>query len=193
MREKIKQDLTNLSICDLCNPGRSGGCDDVFFKLDGKYNEMVLKIPEIKDSHFFKKLWEKHGRKWCDRDDVVTVELLFTIWSKICLKLKSKNQRFVSGEMQLKKIDKYVKTFKDYKALEEEFVLLSSFFSDTTTHLDQVKQKLGLVINKVKSYKNLFNTQQAAQAILELQIALDLQGDFSEIKGIEEVRLIYIL
>lgn len=154
---------------------------------------MVLKIPKIEDSHFFKKLWKKHGRKWRGRDDVVTVELLFTIWSKICLKLKSKNQRFVSGEMQLKKIDKYVKTFKGYKALEEEFVLLSSFFNDTTTHLDQVKQKLGLVINKVKSYKNLFNTQQAAQAILELQIALDLQGDFSEIKGIEEVRLIYIL
>ena len=187
LREKTEEDLTDLSICNLCTSRRSGKCDDVFFKLDDKYNEMVLKIHKIKDSHFFKKMQEKYGRKF--RDNVVTMELLFTIWSNICQKLESKNQKFVDGEMQLKKISNYVKMFSmDYKALEEEFMLLSSFFSGAT-RLDQLKKKLGLVINKVKSYKKLFNTQQAAQVILELQKALDLQGDFTEIKGIEEVRL----
>ena len=186
LRDKIKQDHTNLSIRVLCTPTRSGKCHDEFFNLDEKSNEMVLKIPAVKDSQIFKKLWEKYSGRI--KDGVVTVEMLYKIWSKISKKLKSKNQDIVSGEMQVKKIRKYVDMFKmDYKALEDEFMLLSKYFNGAT-HLDQVKKKLGVVIDKVKSYEKLFSTQQAAQAILQLQQALDLQGDFSEIEEIEEVR-----
>ena len=80
----------------------------------------------------------------------------------------------------------------DYDALEEEIVLLSRYFNGTR-HLDQTKKKLGAVIKKVKNYKKLFHDRQAAQAILDLQKAMGLQGDFSQVEKIEEVRLKYFL
>ena len=187
LREKIEQDHADLSIRDLCTPRRSGGCDDVFFKLDDKSNEMVLKMPAIKDSQIFEKLWRKYGRRLSD--DVVTVEMLFTTWSKIRDKLELKSQEFVNGKMQLKKIGEYVDMFEmDYKALEDEFMLLSKYFNDAATPLDQVKKELEHVIKKVKCYRKISDTRQAAKAVLELQEALDLQGDFSEVEGIKQVR-----
>lgn len=151
---------------------------------------MVSKIPEIKDSRIFDKLWQKYGKRFRD-DDVVTIEKLYAIWLKVCERLASKTQEFLSGKMQLRKVDKYVNMFEmNYTALEDEFALLSSFFDGAKTQL--AKAKLRFVIKKVKRYRNLFDTRQAAQAILKLQEALDLQGDFSEVTSIEKVR-VYIL
>ena len=143
-------------------------------------------MPAIKGSRFFEDLWQKYGKSV--KDNVVSVDMIFTIWSKICEKLDSRNKEFLNGKMQLKKIDKYIKMFQmDFKALEDEFMLLSKYFGKTT-QLDQVQKKLEHVMNKVKSYRKLFDTQQAAQAILELREALHLEGDFSEVERIEKVR-----
>ena len=187
LRDKIVQDYNELSISDLCTK-RSGGYDIVFFDLDDKFHEMVSKITEIKNSQIFKKLWQKYSEKL--KDEFVTMEVIFTnIWSRILDKLKSINEQFLDGEMQLKKVDKYLVMCKtDYDALEEEFMLLSRYFSGTA-HLGEVKKKLGVSIKKVKSYKQLFDAQQAALAILELKEVMGLEGDFSEVENIKEVRL----
>jgi hypothetical protein len=187
LRDKIVQDYNELSISDLCTK-RSGGYDIVFFDLDDKFHEMVSKITEIKNSQIFKKLWQKYSEKL--KDEFVTMEVIFTnIWSRILDKLKSINEQFLDGEMQLKKVDKYLVMCKtDYDALEEEFMLLSRYFSGTA-HLGEVKKKLGVSIKKVKSYKQLFDAQQAALAILELQEVMGLEGDFSQVEKIKEVRL----
>ena len=158
----------------------------IYFKFDENSYEMVSKMPAIKGSRFFKNLWQKYGKSV--KDNVVSVDMIFTIWSKICEKLDLRNKEFLNGKMQLKKIDKYIKMFQmDFKALEDEFMLLSKYFGKTT-QLDQVQKKLEHVMNKVKSYRKLFDTQQAAQAILELREALHLEGDFSEVERIEKVR-----
>ena len=67
-------------------------------------------------------------------------------------------------------------------------MLLLKYFGGKTTQLDQVQKKLEHIMNKVKSYRKLFDTQQAAQAILELRDTLHLEGDFSEVERIEKVR-----
>ena len=186
LRKKIDQDYDDLSICELCTPET---CDVKYFELDEMSCEMVSKMPALKGSRMFNNLWQKYGGSI--RDSVVSVEMIFTIWSKICDELQSKNQEFIDGKMQLQKVDEYIKMFKnDYKALEDEFMLLSKYFGDETTKLDHVKEELGLVINKMKSYKKLFDTRQAAQAILELRERLDLKGDFSDVEGIEQVRIL---
>ncbi|CAB4043244.1 Hypothetical predicted protein, partial [Paramuricea clavata] len=181
LREKIEQDCDELPIRDLCTE-RSGRYDVMVFKLDEKFCEMVSKITQIKSSQIFNILWKKHGEKLKH----VTMEIIFSkIWLRICDKLKSINQQFLDGEMELKKVDKYLDVFKtDYDALEKEFMLLSCYFSDAT-RLDKIN-KLGNTIRKVKSYKKLFDARQAAHAILELQEVMGLEGDFSEIKRIEE-------
>jgi hypothetical protein len=184
LRVKIGQDYKELSIRDLCTK-RSGGYD-MFFKLDDKFYGMVSKITEIKRSQIFDKLWQKHGEKF--KTEVVTMEVIFNkIWSRILDKLKSINEQFLDGEMQLKKVDQYLDMCNaDYDALEEEFMLLSRYFSGAG-HLGEVKKKLGVSIEKVKSYKQLFDAQQAALAILELQEVMGLEGDFSEVENIKEV------
>ena len=161
----------------------------VFFKLDEKFCKMVSRITDIKSSRIFDKLWQKYGKNL--RDEVVTMEIIFDkIWLKICQELKSINQQFLDGEMQLYKVDKYLNMFEmDYDALEKEFMLLSKYFNDTTTHSEQIKKNLGAIIKKVKSYKKFFDARQAAQAILDLQKTMNLKGDFSEVEKIEEVRL----
>ena len=187
LRDKILQDYKELSIRDLCTE-RSGGYEIMFFKLDDKFYEMVSRITEIKRSQIFGKLWQEYGEKF--KTEVVTMEVILNkIWSKILDKLKSINEQFLDGEMQLKKVDKYlVMCNTDYDALEEEFMLISRYFSGTA-HLGEVKKKLGVSIKKVKSYKQLFDARQTALAILELQEVMGLEGNFSEVENIKEVRL----
>ena len=189
LRNKIDQDYHDLSIRELCTPGTSGRCDVIFFKLNSMSNEMVSKMPALKGSQIFNNLWQKYGGS--KRDSVVSMEMIFTIWSKICDKLQSKSQEFLDGEMQLQEVDKYIKMFdNDYKALEDEFIFLLKYFGGETTVLDYVKEKIWSVISKVKSYKKLFDCRQAAQAILELRKRFDLQGDFSKVEEIEQVRVL---
>ncbi len=183
-RDKIVQDHNELRICDLC----TGGYDIIYFNLDGKFNEMVSNITKLKRSQIFNALWKKYGDKL--KDETVTMEIILDkVWLRTCEELQSINKTFLNGEMQLKKINEYLSMFtKDYNALEEEFLLLSRYFNDRT-NLDQIKKKLGAIIKKVKSYNKLFDARQAAQAILDLQKAMGLEGDFSQVESIEKVRL----
>ncbi len=186
-RDKILQDYHVLPICDLCIE-RAGRYDMIYFNLDGRFIEMVSKITELKRSQIFDVLWKKYSEKL--KDVVVTMEIILDkIWLRVCEELQSISKKFVDGEMELEKIDDYLSMFKmNYDALEQEFMLLSIYFNGRT-HLDQIKKKLGAVIKKVKSYKKLFDARQAAQAILNLQRSMGLEGDFSEVESIEKVRL----
>ena len=148
--------------------------------------EMVSKIKEIKCSVIFKRFWEKYGSKLNDK--VVTMEVICNkIWLPISEKLSTVYQQFLSGQIQLKKVDKYLKLFDDYNALKSELILLCTYFNGTS-NLEQVKKELDKIFDKVKSYRRLFHAHQAAKVILELQQKMSLNGDFSEVEGIKEVR-----
>jgi hypothetical protein len=151
---------------------------------------MVSKITDMKRSRIFNVLWKKCGEQL--KDKVVTMEIILEeVWLRVCDELQSINQEFLDGEMLLRTVDEYLSMFqKNYNALEEEFILLSKYFN-STTHLLQIKQILELRIMKVKSYKKLFDARQAAQAILKLQKALGLEGDFSEVERIKEVQYLH--
>ena len=187
LREKIRQNYKQLSIRELCVK-RSGEYHLIFFDLNGEFRKMVDDITEMKRSRIFEALWQKYSNKLKDKE--VTIQDIFNeIWLRICSKLKLVIQRFLSGEIQLMKIDKYLSMFNgNFADFEEEFKLLSSFFCDAT-HLDQVEKTLSDRMQQVKSYKKLFVARQAAQAILELRQKMGLKGDFSEVAKIEEVVL----
>ncbi len=189
LRKKIEQDYNDVSIRDLCSE-RSGSHQVNFFKLEEKYCKMVSGITEIKCSRIFGRLWQKYGEKF--KDETVTMEIIFDkMWLRICDKLNSVSQQFLSGNMRLKDVDKYLKMFDpDYEALEKEFVLLSGFLNGKTTPLDQVKKGLRVTIERVKNYKKLFDARDAAEAILDLRKRMGLQGDFSAVENLEEVRFL---
>jgi hypothetical protein len=192
LREKIERDCNELSIRDLCVK-KSGRYDVAFFNLEEKFCTMISRITEIKYSRIFDKLWRKYGEKL--KDKVLTMEVIFeNLWLPVCEKLMLINQQFLSGDMLLKDIDKYLKLFDtDYEALEEEFLLLLTFFSDDTASYvnNEVKRKLGAIIERVKNYKKLFDARDAAQAILSLQEKIGLKGDFSAIEHLEKVSVCF--
>ena len=191
LHKKIEQDYNNLSIRDLCCK-RSESHVVTFFNLEEKFCAMMSGITEIKSSRIFDKLWRKNGGKL--KDKVLTMEEIFeNLWLPICDQLMSINQQFLSGDMLLKDVDKYLKLFDtDYQALEKEFLLLSRFFSDSTAfNVSEVKRTLGTKIERVKSYKELFDARDAAQTILLLRETIGLEGDFSEIENLEEVTSLY--
>jgi hypothetical protein len=189
LRDRIVEDYKKFPIRDLCTK-RSEGYDMKFFKLDDKFYEMASKITEIQRSQIFDKLWQKYGEKLKTEVTVVKMEDIFKkIWSIILDKLKSINEQFLDGEMQLKEVDTYLDMCKtDYDVLEKELMLISTYFNGTA-HLVEVKKKLGISIKKVKSYKEIFDVQQAALEILKLKEVMGLKGNFSEVEKIKEVRL----
>ena len=180
-----------ISILELCI-ARSGRYEVLIFEFDDITYQMVSKITELKRSSMFIQLWSKYCKEL--RLEVVTTKIIFEkIWSKICEKLKLISTQILNGEMQLRKLDKYLDMFGlDYTTLQPELIFLLSYFSSTAINLDKVKKDLSIVINKVENYKKLSNARQAAQTILQLREAMDLRGDFSEVEKIEEVRPTYI-
>lgn len=147
---------------------------------------MACRVTEIKRSLLFEKLWLKYSANVNDKE--VTLEIIFTeIWLKIREKLKLIHRQFLNGEIQVNKIDKYLRLFEmDYDAFEKEFMLLSRFFQHTVS-LEQAKKIVSDRMAEVKSYKKLSAAHQAARVILELQQKMDLKGDFSEVEKIEKV------
>ena len=189
LRDKIVMDVDEISILELCIE-KFKRYDVVIFELDDRTCEMVLEITELKRSSMFVKLWSKYCKEL--KEEVITMEVIFDkIWSKVCEKLKLISTQILNGEMQLKKLDKYLNMFGlDYTTLKSELILLLRYFNGTAINLKKVTKNLNIVINKVKNYKKLSNTRQAAQTVLQLQEAMGLHGDFSEVKKIaEEVRL----
>lgn len=193
LRDKIVIDVDEISILELCiersSPRRY---DVVIFELDDRTYKMVLEITKLKRSSMFVKLWSKYCKEV--KEAVVTMEIIFDkIWSRICEKLKLISTQILNGEMQLRKLDKYLNMFGlNYTTLQSELIFLLRYFSGTTINLQNVKKDLDIIINKVMNYKKLSNTRQAAQTILQLQEAMGLRGDFSEVKKIaEEVRLYF--
>ena len=188
LRHKTAQDYNKLPIRDLCTK-RAEKYHIIYFNLDDKFDEMVLKVTELQNSRIFRISWKKYGEKF--KSEVVTMEIIFSqMYSKIIEELQLLCQQFHEGEVKLKKIDEYLEMFKmDYDAVVNEFMLLSQHFN-STGQLEQIENKLVDIMEKVKSYKKLFNARQAARAILHVQEVLGLEGDFSQVRNIEKVWLL---
>ena len=185
MREKVEQDYSNVSISNLCVE-KSGRYDVMFFNLDEGCRMMVSKIAEIESSRIFNELW----RKYCKvlKDEIMTIEIICEkIWLKICEKLNSRYQDFMSGDMMISKIEIYFEMCgADIRVLEDEFKLLSKSFCDATT-FENINKELGGTVEKFRMYKKLFHAQETAKIILMLQRVMGLQGDFSVVECIDEV------
>ena len=161
--------------------------DIVYLNLDDEmFDEMVSKVIELQKSRIFTSLWDQYGEEL--KDEVVTIKIIFNqVWSRICEELKLICQQFYDGEMKLQKIDEYLDMFEmEYDAVVEEFMLLFGYFNGPS-QLEQIKKKVVDLMKKVKSYKKLFNAQQAAEAFLRLQKVMSLEGDFSQVENIQKV------
>ena len=190
-REKIEQDIVHVAIGDLCVKSSKRHIVTFFnLELEEKFCTMMSGVLKIKRSRIFRLLWQKKGKKV--KDKVLTMEVIFDdLWLPICNKLVLINQQFLSGDMLLKDVDRYLKLCEsDYEALKNEFLLLSKFFSDDTSFcVNELETELRVGVERVMNYKKLFDARDAAKAILLLRETIGLKGDFSAIENLDKVSL----
>ena len=186
LRHKLRMDWSTLRINELCMRGPSG-IVVVYFDLEPEVQQMVSKIYGIQNSRIFNDLWHEFCKK-LQGSTVKLEDVVRLMWSPIRENLLSIKQQFISGEMQIKEVDVFLKTFK-YKCdeLEREFELLLVNFRDPETRLESQKHQLRFRIQQIKDYRKLFDAGIAARSIIDLKKAMNLTGDFSEVESIAEV------
>ena len=147
---------------------------------------MVSKMYNIQNSRIFNEQWKKYQK--LEYEKVTMAVIMESIWVPICDKLMSIKEKFVSGEMQIKKVEKYLKMFNyNFPQLEKELELLVVFFVSEKEITRSEKVQIRARIQQVNDYQKLFDARLAARSILELRRAMALTGDFSEIESIAEV------
>ena len=140
----------------------------------------------IQTSRIFNELWKKYQK--LEYEKVTMTVIMESIWGPINDKLMSIKEKFVSGEMQIKKVEEYVKMFNyNYPQLQKEFELLVEFFVLEKAIIRSEKVHLRDRIQQVKHYQKLFDAGLAARSILELRRTMKLTGDFSEVESIAAV------
>ena len=185
LRERLKEDMNSQPMCNLCTRS-TVGVVVVFFNLDPEIQFMISKMYNIQTSRIFNELWKKYQK--LEYEKVTMTVIMESMWGPINDKLVSIKEKFVSGEIQIKKVEKYLKMFNyDYPQLEKEFELLVEFFVLEKAISRSEKVQLRARIQQVKHYQKLFDAGLAARSILELRSAMELTGDFSEVESIAEV------
>ena len=177
--------MNSQPMCNLCTRS-TVGVVVVFFNLDPEIQFMISKMYNIQTSRIFNELWKKYQK--LEYEKVTMTVIMESMWGPINDKLVSIKKKFVSGEIQIKKVEKYLKMFNyDYPQLEKEFELLVEFFVLEKAISRSEKVQLRARIQQVKHYQKLFDAGLAARSILELRSAMELTGDFSEVESIAEV------
>ena len=185
LRERLKEDMNSQPMCNLCTRN-TVGVVVVFFNLDPEIQFMISKIYNIQTSRIFNELWKKYQK--LEYEKVTMTVIMESMWGPINDKLVSIKEKFVSGEIQIKKVEKYLKMFNyDYPQLEKEFELLVEFFVLEKAIIRSEKVHLRDRIQQVKHYQKLFDAGLAARSILELRRTMKLTGDFSEVESIAAV------
>ena len=186
LREKLEVDFASRAVCDL-SATTSAGIVVTFFELNDEICDMVKNVHSIKGSRIFSKLWGKYCGK--TQEHPVTLDSIKqSICDPLIKELMSVTREFISGDIILKDVMKYLEMFNnDYEKLGKELEELLKIFPDPQKSRAASKTQLSGNIQKARDYQGLFQANLAAKAIIELRDTVGLTGNFDEVERISEV------
>ena len=192
MSRKATEDLSRRPIKELVQSVTVGDKKFPFVKFFGLSPEaklMITSFTRLADSVLLRQLWVENGRKALTKIEqreepkkFLSIEdIVECVWTPSKEELQRLKQRFLSGDISFKEVDRLLKVFNQrYADLGKELRLIISNQNGAQAHnLDEV---INQHIEKIQKYNELHNCIKAAEIIQNFKIALGLKGDFRDVE-----------
>lgn len=189
--KKTEVDPSKLLIKDLVQSSIVRGDvipEGIFFGLSPDSKSMVFTLSRLRDSTLLRQFWEQNGSKALtiiaqrggQNTSITVADVLELVWIPSKEQLLSLKQRFLSGEIPFKDVDKLLELFDNkYEDLAQEIRIISSN-NGRQDHL--LEEKIGQRMRKIKQYHKLHTCMKAAGIMLKFKNAVGLEGDFQDVE-----------
>ena len=160
----------------------------IFFGLSPDSKSMVSTLSRLGDSTLLRQFWEQNGSKALaimaqrggQKTSLTVADVLELVWIPSKEQLLSLKQRFLSGEIPFKEVDKLLELFDNkYEDLAGEIRLITSN-QNGRHHL--LEETIRLRMRKIKQYHKLHTCIRAAGIMLKFKNAAGLEGDFQDVE-----------
>lgn len=160
----------------------------IFFGLSPDSKSMVSTLSRLGDSTLLRQFWEQNGSKALaimaqrggKKTSLTVADVLELVWIPSKEQLLSLKQRFLSGEIPFKEVDKLLELFDNkYEDLAGEIRLITSN-QNGRHHL--LEETIRLRMRKIKQYHKLHTCIRAAGIMLKFKNAAGLEGDFQDVE-----------
>ena len=189
--EKTEVDPSKLLIKDLVQSSIVRGDvipEVIFFGLSPGSKSMVSTLSRLRDSTLLRQFWEQNGRKALtiiaprggQKTSLTVADVLELVWKPSEEQRLSLKERFLSGEIPFKEVDKLLELFDNkYEDLVGEIRIISSNNRRQDHRLENIIRKR---MEKIKKYHKLHTCIKAAGVMLKFKNAFGLQGDFQDVE-----------
>ena len=189
--KKTEVDPSKLLIKDLVQSAIVRGeviPEVIFFGLSPDSKSMVSTLSRLGDSTLLRQFWEQNGSKALaimaqrggQKTSLTVADVLELVWIPSKEQLLSLKQRFLSGEIPFKEVDKLLELFDNkYEDLAGEIRLITSN-QNGRHHL--LEETIRLRMRKIKQYHKLHTCIKAAGIMLKFKNAVGLEGDFQDVE-----------
>lgn len=189
--KKTEVDPSKLLIKDLVQSAIVRGeviPEVIFFGLSPDSKSMVSTLSRLGDSTLLRQFWEQNGSKALaimaqrggQKTSLTVADVLELVWIPSKEQLLSLIQRFLSGEIPFKEVDKLLELFDNkYEDLAGEIRLITSN-QNGRHHL--LEETIRLRMRKIKQYHKLHTCIKAAGIMLKFKNAVGLEGDFQDVE-----------
>lgn len=161
----------------------------IFFGLSPDSKSMVSTLSRLGDSTLLRQFWEQNGSKALaimaqrggKKTSLTVADVLELVWIPSKEQLLSLKQRFLSGEIPFKEVDKLLELFDNkYEDLVGEIRLITS--NQNGRHDRLLEETIRLRMRKIKQYHKLHTCIKAAGIMLKFKNAVGLEGDFQDVE-----------
>ena len=189
--EKTEVDPSKLLIKDLVQSSIVRGDvipKVIFFGLSPGSKSMVSTLSRLRDSTLLRQFWEQNGRKALtiiaprggQKTSLTVADVWELVWKPSEEQRLSLKERFLSGEIPFKEVDKLLELFDNkYEDLAGEIRIISSNNRRQDHRLENIIRKR---MEKIKKYHKLHTCIKAAGVMLKFKNAFGLQGDFQDVE-----------
>ncbi|XP_026078195.1 E3 ubiquitin-protein ligase rnf213-beta isoform X1 [Carassius auratus] len=164
----------------------------LFYNVDPQVLDMAREMHDVKTSNIILSLWrEKATKYFMPGPQLLSLDLTEVhdrIWNPCLTDFLELGLRIAVGETCFKEVDQALKWCGDRgegNLLQKELILLASLLK-SHEYLEEKWPEHRL--SQIQEYRRLYNAAESAEVILKIKDRLGLQGDFSHIHSLIQVR-----
>ncbi|XP_016335836.1 E3 ubiquitin-protein ligase rnf213-beta-like [Sinocyclocheilus anshuiensis] len=160
----------------------------LFYNVDLLVLDMAREMHEVKTSNIMLSLWQEKATKYFMPGPLDLTEVHDRIWNHCLTDFLELGRRIAVGETCFKEVDQALKWCGDRgegNCLKKELILLATMLKSHTSLEEKWPEHR---LSQIQEYKRLYHAAESAEVILKIKDSLGLQGDFSHIHSLIQVR-----